>query len=344
VINGFDRYGAISHDETDKVRIGTKLLVNPNTDLVKFVVSGGMWIPTQSKNDPAALTTSRTDWDLGASFNYKILTVGVSWLLPAPKDDNYRPPNQINFGLGFNIPFVPGVFKGVAEINRVHFDGGSTKPDDYSEVALGGRVALGKSGFTTAFAARANIDRWAKYGTSPTPFGGLIQIAYSPQPEATPQAKAPVISSEPEPAPVSVAPVRQAQAPSADGSASSVPAPATTAAVPPAPRTETSTSDEILFDPAKARLTNIAKAILDGVALRLKNNLSATCTVVGYSDPKEKGDQGKLGTQRAEASRAYLMKRHGIDASRIRVEAGGASAASSDSTRNRRAVVSVTFP
>jgi outer membrane protein OmpA-like peptidoglycan-associated protein len=114
---------------------------------------------------------------------------------------------------------------------------------------------------------------------------------------------------------------------------------------PPARRPETTTTDEILFDSAKSRLTNIAKAILDGVALRLKNNLSATCTVVGFTDPKEKGsDHSGLARARADAAKDYLMKRHGIDASRIKTEARADAEAGSDATRNRRAVVTVTFP
>ncbi|MDL1951792.1 OmpA family protein, partial [Acidobacteria bacterium ACD] len=112
----------------------------------------------------------------------------------------------------------------------------------------------------------------------------------------------------------------------------------------PSPRGETATTDEVLFDPAKSRLTNIAKAILDGVALRLKNNLSATCTVTGYADPKEKGDKAALSQARAEAAKDYLVKRHGIDASRIKVEARGDAEAGDDATRNRRAVVTVSFP
>jgi outer membrane protein OmpA-like peptidoglycan-associated protein len=340
IINGFDRTGGITHDETDKVRIGTKLLFNPNTDLVKLVLSAGMWIPTQSKNDAAALSTNRTDWDFGASFNYKVLTVGIGWLLPAPRD-TFRLANQLTFGVGVGLPFGE-IFRAIGEVNRVHFDGGDSKPSDYSEVALGGRLALGKSGFTASAAVRANIDQWTKYGTSsPSPFGGLVQLAFMPQPARAPTERVPVRAPEPEPVPAAPA---AGSAPAAGDAGQAAPAPAA-AAAPPAPRPETSTTDEILFDAAKNRLTNIAKAILDGVALRLKNNLSATCTVTGYADPKEKGgDHAKLGLARADAAKDYLVKRHGIDASRIKTESSGDAGAVADATRNRRAVVSVTFP
>jgi outer membrane protein OmpA-like peptidoglycan-associated protein len=109
-------------------------------------------------------------------------------------------------------------------------------------------------------------------------------------------------------------------------------------------RPSTSTTDEILFDPGKSRLTNIAKAILDGVALRLKNNLAATCTISASTDPNEKGgDHAALAKARADAARDYLMKRHGIDGSRIVTEVRG-DADSPDPIRNRRAEVTVTFP
>lgn len=340
IINGFDRTGEIRHDESDKVRIGTKLLVNPNTEQVKLVLTGGMWIPTQSKNDASALSTHRTDWDLGMTLNYKVLTVGASWFLPAPRSDTFRLSNQVTFGLGVNVPIVPGVFRGIAELNRVHFDGGDSKPDDFSEATLGGRVAIGKSGFVASAAVRANIDRWIKYGSSPSPIGGLIQLAFMPQPSPIPAPMAPALAPEPEPAPT---PAEPAPAPTSE-EPGRPPAPAPVF-VSPAPKPETSTTDEILFDAGKSRLTNIAKAILDGVALRLKNNLSATCTVVGHSDPKEKGgDHTKLGLARAEAAKDYLLKRHGIDGSRIRTESEGDSGAGADATRNRRSVVSVTFP
>ena len=111
----------------------------------------------------------------------------------------------------------------------------------------------------------------------------------------------------------------------------------------PATRPSTWTTDEILFDAAKSRLTNIAKAILDGLVLRLKNNLAATCTISASTDPKEKGgDHAALARARAEAARDYLMKRHSIDGSRIASEVKG-DGNSPDATRNRRAIVMVTF-
>ncbi len=239
----------------------------------------------------------------------------------------------MRFAAGLSVPIVPDRLRGIFEIDRTMYDGGTTKPPDFTDVVLGARFGLGDS-FVASAGVRANIDRWIKEGSSPSNIGGIVQLAWSPQPAKV--VKAPVVAPTPhEPPPVEPAPAPALVV---------EPAPAPVVEAPPAPKPETSTTDEILFDAAKSRLTNIAKAILDGVALRLKNNLSATCTIVGHADPKEKGDLAALGTARAEAAKDYLVKRHGIDASRIQVDARGVAEAGDDATRNRRAVVTVTFP
>jgi hypothetical protein len=92
------------------------------------------------------------------------------------------------------------------------------------------------------------------------------------------------------------------------------PAPPVAPAPPPPPAPTTDTID---FDHGKARLTNIAKARLDAVALRLRDNPRATCEVIGYPD-ETGGSRGEsLARQRAENARQYLIDRHGIDGSRI---------------------------
>lgn len=332
-INGFDRRYEVDHSETDKIRIGTKLLVNPKTETVKVTLFGGWWIPLQSRNDPDVLTTHRADWDFGTSLNYGVFTAQLGYLWTGDRD-NVQVANELHFGAGVGIPVIPKTLKIITEINHIHFDGSPLKPDDYTEAALGARFGVPSIGLTASLAARVNIDRWATYGSSPQNFGGLAQVTWSP---AIASDERPVVARPapaPEPAPAAEPPPAPAPAPA--------PAPVTEA--PPAPRGETATTDEILFDPSKSRLTNIAKAILDGVALRLKNNLSATCTISGFTDPKEKGDKPKLSGDRGQAAKDYLVKRHGIDASRIKLESKGDAEAGADGTRNRRAIVTVTFP
>lgn len=342
LVNGHYRYGSFTHSEMDKVRLGTKILLNTQ-DPVLVALFGGIAFPTQSKNDVNALGTYRADYDLGLSFNVGWVTfqsayqlngkLGTPTAFPNVGDTGYDISNTWTSALAVAVPVIPNVFKAIGEINRVHYDGGDTQPPDFSEVTLGGRFAFGHSGFSASGAVRVNIDRWAKYGNSPSSIGGLVQVAYLPQPVVRERPRA-ALPREPEPAETEPVPPPPA------------PAPVMIPAAEPAPavRPSTSTTDEILYDAAKSRLTNIAKAILDGVALRLKNNLAATCTVSASTDAKEKGgDHAALAKARAEAARDYLMKRHGIDGSRIATEVKG-DADSADATRNRRAVVTVTFP
>jgi len=73
------------------------------------------------------------------------------------------------------------------------------------------------------------------------------------------------------------------------------------------------------FTPGSARLSNICKAKLDDVALKMKQDAAATAQVIGYSDGAEKNGQ-KLSERRAEAVKSYLVTRHGIDPNRTKIE------------------------
>lgn len=80
--------------------------------------------------------------------------------------------------------------------------------------------------------------------------------------------------------------------------------------------------------------------------MRLKQDPSATATVLGYADATgSSGRNDRLSMQRAEAVRKVLVERHGIDPSRIAVEGrGSADPVGSNDTQtgrqeNRRAVI-----
>jgi outer membrane protein OmpA-like peptidoglycan-associated protein len=332
-INGRDRYGKVDRDETDKFRIGTKYVLNPN-DPLKVAAFGAVYIPMQSRNNDQAFSTYRSDWEWGFSGTYGIFTGQFSYLWTGDLGEDFDVANEMRFAAGLGIPIIPGTLRGILEIDRTMYDGGTTQPPSFTDAVLGARLGLGDSGFVASAGVRVNVDRWVKEGSSPSNVGGIVQLSWMPQPAKA--VAAPVVAPTPhEPPPVTPVP---APAPAL------VVEPAPVVEAPPAPRPETSTTDEILFDAARSRLTNIAKAILDGVALRLKNNLSATCTIVGHADPAEKGDRAALAAARADAAKDYLVKRHGIDASRVQVDARGDAEAGDDATRNRRAVVTVTFP
>jgi outer membrane protein OmpA-like peptidoglycan-associated protein len=100
-----------------------------------------------------------------------------------------------------------------------------------------------------------------------------------------------------------------------------------TPVVPPAPAPRLLT-ETVTFDRG-ARLTNIAKAILDGVAPRLKNDLTAKVVVTGYGASKA------IASERARNVESYLVSRHGIDRGRISVR--------SETGEEKKAVVTVTM-
>jgi hypothetical protein len=122
-------------------------------------------------------------------------------------------------------------------------------------------------------------------------------------------------------APVIVeAPPAMAPAPPPPAPAPPPPAPERPAAppvAPPPPAPPAPVRDTIDFEHGKSRVTNIAKAKLDAVAMRLRDNPRATVTVVGYPDSGSGTRQESLARQRAENVKQYLIDRHRIDASRI---------------------------
>ena len=124
----------------------------------------------------------------------------------------------------------------------------------------------------------------------------------------------PVVEVPPAPAPAPPAPP-PAPAPPAAPKEPEPPAAPPVAPAPPPPQVPF--RDTIDFDHGKARVTNIAKAKLDAVALRLRDHPRATATVTGYPDAGSGARQETLARQRAENVKQYLIERHGIDASRI---------------------------
>jgi OOP family OmpA-OmpF porin len=217
----------------------------------------------------------------------------------------------------------------IGELDRTILDGGDVPEEDYSLLYNGVRFWVGRTGLAVSAAINANLDMLLHDGFSPSPIGGLIGVTYAKWPPPPPP---PVVVPAPAP-PVTVVEETVTETPP--------PPPA------PAPRT---TVDEIYFDEGSARLTNIAKAILDGVALRMKNDLNSTAVVTGYSDNTGSEESNlAISAKRSEAAKEYLVTRHGIDPNRIATAAKGSAdpaydnAAAEGRAKNRRAVIVVTL-
>ena len=348
VINGLELAGPFKQTDPAKLRVGVKVAMWEPGSRGRLALYAAAWIPVA--NDQDFIETRRTDWEFGASGSMGILTGNVSYLLSSRRstDPDVRVPNRLRFALGTDVPFGPVHW--ISEIDRNIYDNASVsegspdlKSPDYSYLASGVRVFFGHTGLAVTAALNANVDQLVRHGFSPTPIGAIVGITYTPfpAPPAPPRPLPPAAATtvtETEAAPPAEAP---AEAPPVEA-----PAPP---AAPPAPQTKT-TTDTIGFDKGSARLTNIAKAILDGVALRMKNDLNSTAVITGYSDNAGSEDANmKISVQRADAARAYLVERHGIDAARIKTEGRGSAGAVGDNAteegraKNRRAVIVVTF-
>ena len=197
-------------------------------------------------------------------------------------------------------------------------------------MTTGARFWLGRSGVAISGAINANLDMLFRHGFGPSPIGGLIGVTYAAWPPLPPP---PVVV----PPPAVSREVVEEQT-------------TTTTTQPPPPPAPKTTRDEIFFDAGSARLTNIAKAILDGIALRMKNDLNATAVITGYSDNTGSEEANiAISARRADAAKEYLVTRHGIDPNRIRTEGKGSQQPAYDNAtaegraKNRRAVIVVTL-
>jgi outer membrane protein OmpA-like peptidoglycan-associated protein len=338
-INSVQIVGHFDADESRKIRIGTKYkFVSESDPNFKVALFASILAPISHSNitrdqlnaDLDHIKTRRTDFEWGAVLTKGIFTGVVSYQLSSRHDEDIRVANRLRFGAGVDVPIAPFLHL-IGELDRTIMDGGDFPEENYSMLVTGARFYFGRSGFAVSAALNANMDMLVRHGFSPSPIGGIIGLTYAAWP--------------PPPPPPATVPAPAPAAPVVEQTETVItPPPA-----PPAPTPKT-TRDEIFFDAGSARLTNIAKAILDGIALRMKNDLNSTAVITGYSDPSG-SEQANLtiSAKRAAAAKEYLVTRHGIDPGRITTAAKGTAEPAYDNStpegraKNRRALIVVTF-
>jgi outer membrane protein OmpA-like peptidoglycan-associated protein len=112
--------------------------------------------------------------------------------------------------------------------------------------------------------------------------------------------------------------------------------------VTPAPSAPAAQEEILHFTSGSARVSNIAKAKLDEVALKLKQDPTLVAEIIGHADRSgSAAANDRLSEQRAQAAKAYLVSRHGIDGARISTSGRGSSEATGVTQEDRRAVVIV---
>ncbi|HEX8152401.1 MAG TPA: OmpA family protein [Thermoanaerobaculia bacterium] len=346
-INGALYRGRFTDSGLGNIRLATKFGLLPNDGPSRFALSGFVDLPTG--DDDGGISTGGTDFGIGAHYTRGIGSLAGTYVMRSDRDDDnilgggdVSIPNEFHLDAGLNVPIgLFGTTNWISEVNSVWYTGGDRTPDNPVFLVTGLRHWFGTSGWALNAGARWNVakffdqhDECRITELDDCALSGLVGLTFAPLAFAPPAAPPP-------PAPVPVPPPAPVPAP--------VPPPEPPV-VPPRQPQELRT-DEIHFEPGSARLTNIAKAILDDVALRMKQEPTATALVIGYTDDRENaGPNADLDRRRAEAVRDYLVSRHGIDPTRITVEGRGSREPIGDNTtaegrlRNRRVVIRLILP
>ncbi len=105
------------------------------------------------------------------------------------------------------------------------------------------------------------------------------------------------------------------------------------------------------FPSGNTVIDNRCKALLDDVALRLRQDPRGRAEIVGHSDTTGSDEVNQaMSQERADNAREYLVETHGIDASRLQTSSAGSSDPIADNDtaegqlQNRRVVIRVVLP
>ena len=353
-INGWLYRGRFSDSGLGDVHIATKFGLTQTGPGSGIALSVFADLPTGNKD--SGISSGNGKYGVGGHWTSGIASLAASYAVVSNRNashSNFPPgaptdvtlPNEIHVDGGLNIP--QGWWKAtnwISEVNAVLYTGGDHKPKSPIFLVSGLRHWFGSSGWALSFAGRWNVAKFSYDSTeckvtelSDCGLSGLVGLTYAPLHLAR-------VAPPPPPAPAPVPPPPPPPAPAP------VPPPEAPPVTPPRVPTEIRT-DEIHFESGSARLTNIAKAILDDVALRMKQEPTSTAIVIGYTDSREAtGPNADLDRRRAEAVRDYLVSRHGIDPSRITIEGRDAREPVGDNNtaegrlKNRRVVIRLLLP
>jgi len=349
-INGYLYRGSFTDSGIGNVRLATKFGLTPNDAPTRFALSLFADLPTG--DDDGGIATGGTDFGIAGHLTHGIVSADLGYIARGDRSNNSSVvtgfpevsiPNEVRLNAGLNIPVgFWATTNWINEVNTIWYTGGDRTPDNPIFLVSGLRHWFGNSGWALNAAARWNVTKFGNDNDEcrfteldDCGLSGLVGLTFAPlhlaAPALPPPAPAPVPPPPPAPEPAPVPPPEPPVAP---------------------PRQpQELRTDEIHFEPGSARLTNIAKAILDEVGLRMKQEPTATALVIGYTDDREQtGANRDLDRRRAEAVRDYLVTRHGIDPSRITVEGRGTQDPVGDNTtaegrlRNRRVVIRLILP
>jgi outer membrane protein OmpA-like peptidoglycan-associated protein len=336
-VRGWPYVGEFTESGLGNLHLATKF--GFGDPLAASRLAASLFVDAPTGSDDGGISTGNADWGVGLHWTRGITSLSGRYKLTGDRGAGDTPagfpafdiPNELLLDAGFNVPLrIWPTTNWISEINTVFYQGGTRRPDNDVYLVTGVRHWFGDSGWALNAALRGNVTMWRSDNNS-CPLGGLLGLAFAPLALTPPP---------PPPAPV-LPPPPPPPAP--------VPPPPPPVVAPPAP--QQIRVDDVHFEPGSARLTNIAKAILDDVALRMIQEPRATAVVLGYTDTREAtGPARDLDRRRAEAVRDYLVSRHGIDPGRITIEPRGTQdrigdeATAEGRLRNRRATIQLFLP
>jgi outer membrane protein OmpA-like peptidoglycan-associated protein len=353
-INGWFYQGRFSDSGVGDLHLATKFAIAQSSPGNGIALSVFTELPTGNKD--SGISSGNGKYGVGVHWTGGIASLAASYAIVGKRNashSNFPPgavtdislPNEIRVDGGLNIPqHWWRTTNWISEVNATLYNGGDRKPKAPVFLVTGIRHWFGSSGWALNAGLRWNVQKFSYDNdecrfTEPSDCGlsGLAGLSFAPRHLAR-------LAPPPPPRPVVLPPPPPPPPPAP------VPPPEAPPVTPPRVPTEIRT-DEIHFEIGSARLTNIAKAILDDVALRMKSEPSSTAIVIGYTDNREAtGPNADLDRRRAEAVRDYLVSRHGIDPSRITIEGRDAREPVGDNNtaegrlKNRRVVIRLMLP
>lgn len=352
-------------------RVGARVRVLGSVDPDAFNVSvgGDLWIPLGAEGDHAG--------DASARGALRLLAAGRSlgWLRWAAEASfGLRKQSALNgalsgpgvvgnelllgagaayvgagdrFQVGPEVTFGTAAGSGAFEQGFTHLElllGGEWHAREGLSVGPAVGVGLIRNAGTPSFRGLLRLTATsALFGE-----GGQPAPEQAPPPEPTPAAEptpapeqpaaseGPSAEAPPEEAPQTETPQAEAAAPEAPPEPTPVEPPASVE--PPAPADHTRFEKTLLFETNAVTLSPASRSALDALVDALRARPDTRITVDGFSDATgpESWNQD-LSLQRAQAVRAYLVKR-GIDAARLEVQGRGeADPAQPNSTPEGRA-------
>lgn len=279
---------------------------------------------------------SDTEWLMASDdVDFNLVTVGPNFHL--------SPYSRADFYIG---PFI-----GLVDYSSMDFDGFEGRFDREldSDTAIGVNLGVdvpfkdnGPWAFTAGLRYLATSAEGNGVEFDVDPLIATAGLAYRWNGKKCGPCESQMVEPEPEPEPVAAPP-----APAPPPPAPVAPAPAPVVAPEPEPVEE---REVCHFTTSSSRVSNICKAKLDEVALKLKQDSELGARVLGHADSTGNDRiNDPLSARRAEAVKSYLVDRHSIDPNRIETEGRGSRepVASNDTAdgraENRRAVVIISI-